>query len=337
MSEVVGILARTQHASLTALSDCMEDSTFEGLTAAAREARRRGLIPAALARKCERLDVAAHYARHTTTAKGAAFIKVLTTALPGPTGVSPACHRPTAEDLANGLDLYTGEQVVEELIDPEAASQGHTVGTIGIGKLIWTMPSTSKPGMNEAPIGGYTGDTSTVAPTGEGSTMESTVTGATLGTTGAYPTELPLPPLDVGDPAGCTRVASTGAPTVVYTGQGYAVSPAGIGLYWHPLLQELPVGPLVHILQRIDSYCGIHCAALFVGELSEHPTGGSMGSNGGEFREPTSDESITPAASTERIAPSTARPGHCHNEGMFAWMAEPQSTAQRNLRFHLKK
>ena len=113
MSDVVGILASTQHASLTALSNCMNDSTFEGLTAAAREAKRRGLIPAALARKCERLDIAAHYARHTATAKGAAFIQVLTTALPSPT-VLPACHRPTAEDPENGSDLYTGEKEVEE-------------------------------------------------------------------------------------------------------------------------------------------------------------------------------------------------------------------------------
>ena len=134
MSEVVGILARTQHASLTALSDCMEDSTFEGLTAAAREARRRGLIPAALARTCERLDVAAHYARHTATAKGAAFIQVLTTALPSPT-VLPACHRPTAEDPENGLDLYTGEKEVEEKIDP-VATQCHNGGMTGIGTLI---------------------------------------------------------------------------------------------------------------------------------------------------------------------------------------------------------
>ena len=152
MSDVVGILASTQHASLTALSNCMNDSTFEGLTAAAREAKRRGLIPAALARKCERLDIAAHYARHTTTAKGAAFIQVLTTALPSPT-VLPACHRPTAEDPENGLDLYTGEKEVEEKIDP-VATQCHNGGMTGIGTLIRTMPSIPKPGKSMDPTGG---------------------------------------------------------------------------------------------------------------------------------------------------------------------------------------
>ena len=229
------------------------------------------------------------------------------------------------------------------------------------------MPSTSKPGMNEAPIGG----TSTVAPTSEGSTMESTVTRDTLGTTGAYPTELPLPPLG-GDPAGSTRVASTGAPTVVYTGQGYTVAPADIGFYCtmastatatlgstgaYPTEIPLPppgagdpagapyiVEPPHTVLQatgKDETATAVSTGQrFFVGELSEHPTGGSMASTGGGFRELTSDESITPAASTGAVqwtAPSTAKPGHCHTGGMFAWMAEPQSTAQRKLRFHLKK
>ena len=174
------------------------DATFEGLTAAAREAKRRGLIPAALARKCERLDVAAHYARHTTAAKGAAFIKVLTTALPSPT-LSSACHRPT-EEPGNDSGLYTGNQEVEEMIDPVATSLCHNGGTTGIGTLIWTMPSTSKPGKSMDLTGGATG-TFTVVPTGKGATLE---------TKGMYPTELTLPKMDFGDPAGGTRIASTG-------------------------------------------------------------------------------------------------------------------------------
>ena len=80
-SDVVGILASTQHSALVALSHCMKGSAFQGLTAAAREAKRRKILSAPMARKCERLDIAAHYARHTTEAKGEEFIRGMITAL----------------------------------------------------------------------------------------------------------------------------------------------------------------------------------------------------------------------------------------------------------------
>ena len=86
------------------------------------------------------------------------------------------------------------------MIDPVATSLCHNGGTTGIGTLIWTMPSTSKPGKSMDPTGGAT-DTLTAVPTGKGATLE---------TKGTYPTELTLPKMDFGDPAGGTRIASTG-------------------------------------------------------------------------------------------------------------------------------
>ena len=66
--DVVSLLAGAQHRVLCLLSDQLNMS-FEGLSAAAREARRQKVLSSALMKKCERLDTAAHFARHCTRAK----------------------------------------------------------------------------------------------------------------------------------------------------------------------------------------------------------------------------------------------------------------------------
>ena len=73
MTSVVGLLADAQHASLAALSQVLAQD-YEGLTVAARAAKRAGRIPAALAKKLERLDVAAHFARHITAQRVHALV-----------------------------------------------------------------------------------------------------------------------------------------------------------------------------------------------------------------------------------------------------------------------
>ena len=62
---VVALLAGAQHSALTVLSRRL-GQPYEGLSAAAKEARRRGILPPVMVRKCERLDTAAHWARHCT-------------------------------------------------------------------------------------------------------------------------------------------------------------------------------------------------------------------------------------------------------------------------------
>ena len=70
---VVELLAGAQHRSFATLSEALGES-FEGLTVAARMARRQGLLTPALARQCERLDVAAHFTRHITAQKAQSFL-----------------------------------------------------------------------------------------------------------------------------------------------------------------------------------------------------------------------------------------------------------------------
>ena len=104
-SDVVGILASTQHSALVALSHCMKGSAIQGLTAAAREAKRRNILSAPMARKCERLGIAAHYARHTIEAKGEEFMRGLITALSSYTVQEPiaaAIKQPNAVAVSGG-------------------------------------------------------------------------------------------------------------------------------------------------------------------------------------------------------------------------------------------
>ena len=65
---VVGLFAAAQHASLATLSAQM-GVNYEGLSVAARAGRKAQLISQSLAKRLVRLDVAAHFVRHMTSAK----------------------------------------------------------------------------------------------------------------------------------------------------------------------------------------------------------------------------------------------------------------------------
>ena len=82
-SDATSILAYGQHQLACLLSTAL-DASFEGISIAARAARQRGLLPPDMARNCERLDVAAHWARHSTVAKMDLFIKEVAAALSAP-------------------------------------------------------------------------------------------------------------------------------------------------------------------------------------------------------------------------------------------------------------
>ena len=71
--DVVGLLADAQFRALIALANKL-NADFIGLSAAARSARRAKVICPNTARKLERLDVAAHFARHATVQRMEHFL-----------------------------------------------------------------------------------------------------------------------------------------------------------------------------------------------------------------------------------------------------------------------
>ena len=82
MASVVELLAGAQFNALSAISDALgEAADFQGLTMAAKCARRRGLVSPNLARRLERLDMAAHVARHCTRGRMQAIVAELVRAL----------------------------------------------------------------------------------------------------------------------------------------------------------------------------------------------------------------------------------------------------------------
>jgi len=66
MASVVGLLAQGQQAALAILAERL-DTDFQGLSVAARRARKQGIITAATTKRLVALDGAAHFARHVTT------------------------------------------------------------------------------------------------------------------------------------------------------------------------------------------------------------------------------------------------------------------------------
>ena len=80
MDSVVGVFAIDQHRALAALSTQMQTS-YIGLTAAARYARHYGLICVGIPRKCECFDIAAYYSRHAMPEKVAEFLNRLVSEL----------------------------------------------------------------------------------------------------------------------------------------------------------------------------------------------------------------------------------------------------------------
>ena len=76
MAGVVGLLADTQHTAMQVVS-APTGGDHQGLSVAAREARRRGLLSGTMANKLANLDISAHMARHTTRARMAAFLVAL--------------------------------------------------------------------------------------------------------------------------------------------------------------------------------------------------------------------------------------------------------------------
>ena len=78
--DVVATPGSAQHSSLCLLSYAL-GGKFEGVSAAARKAKQRNVISAGLSRKCERLDVAAHWSRHATMEKANGFLHEVATEL----------------------------------------------------------------------------------------------------------------------------------------------------------------------------------------------------------------------------------------------------------------
>ena len=86
---LVGLLADAQSRCLVLLCDKM-NFDGEGLTVAAREAKRRGLVTGPMCKKLGRLDIAAHVARHFTRTRSQRFVENLSGLLrQGATGTIP--------------------------------------------------------------------------------------------------------------------------------------------------------------------------------------------------------------------------------------------------------
>ena len=107
-ASVAALLAGAQHSAFSALSSRL-GKPYEGLSAAAREAKRQGVITAAMAKKCERLDVAAHWARHCTAQKCDHFVQQLVQAIDHTTGDFSASLVPATEESA--ASVAASEQV----------------------------------------------------------------------------------------------------------------------------------------------------------------------------------------------------------------------------------
>ena len=108
---VVGLLADAQHSALTVLASLF-DQNFEGLSVAARAARRAGRISPGLAKKLERLDLAAHFARHATAQK----VRILADALDAELrqtdkGTSVVAGVPGGEGVLHGVPAQPEQHV----------------------------------------------------------------------------------------------------------------------------------------------------------------------------------------------------------------------------------
>ena len=108
---VVGLLTDAQHSALTVLASLF-DQNFEGLSVAARAARRAGRISPGLAKKLERLDLAAHFARHATAQK----VRILADALDAELrqtdkGTSVVAGVPGGEGVLHGVPAQPEQHV----------------------------------------------------------------------------------------------------------------------------------------------------------------------------------------------------------------------------------
>ena len=74
--ELLGLLAETHGAAFRMLC---ESTGFDGdgLTIVARVARKRGFISSAMAKKCEKLDIAYAVSRHLTKPRASTFVRAL--------------------------------------------------------------------------------------------------------------------------------------------------------------------------------------------------------------------------------------------------------------------
>ena len=119
MLSVVGLLADAQHSALTVLASLF-DQNFEGLSIAARAARRAGRISPGLAKKLERLDVAAHFARHATAQK----VRHLADALDAE--LRQTDKAASAESVLNGVSAQPeqhADDLFNELVVPPQPGQ----------------------------------------------------------------------------------------------------------------------------------------------------------------------------------------------------------------------
>lgn len=108
-----GVIADCHFRSLQLLTDALR-SDYDGLSSAARAARRMRYIDDATAKKLVRLDVASHVARHLTTARAGSFVGGLETQLaaasclpvspPSPGGSVDWFHIGDSADVASQTD-----------------------------------------------------------------------------------------------------------------------------------------------------------------------------------------------------------------------------------------
>ena len=99
VASATALLAELQGLALRRLALLVGD--VQGLTVAARAAKRGGRISAATARRLERIDVSAHYSRHITDAKVALFTGELESELrwgPRPAARAPGRQRPPSTE-----------------------------------------------------------------------------------------------------------------------------------------------------------------------------------------------------------------------------------------------
>ena len=113
MSEhVVGVIAEAHLAALQAIESKM-GATYMGLAVAARSARRAGRISVRICRRLERLDMAWHVVRHTTSGRLTELANELSADLekdPDPAGLGKGSGGKARIDA---IELEEGESAVD--------------------------------------------------------------------------------------------------------------------------------------------------------------------------------------------------------------------------------
>ena len=133
MAAIVGLLAETQHEALVLLNEVLGCST-EGLTVAARMAKRRRFVSSASAKRLERLDIAAHVSRHSTHQKMSLILQQLRADIAGHRAEGGLNHGPVTQeeeaDTSSAAAADDDKAKYEECFFPEHCDLPEQVGTV---------------------------------------------------------------------------------------------------------------------------------------------------------------------------------------------------------------